>query len=69
MTTEIEARESLVDCLDCGAELALIGAIDLGQQVTCPECGTVMEVVGLDPIEVDWVYDEPAYEQAEEENW
>jgi hypothetical protein len=26
-----------------------------------------MEIVGLDPIEVDWIYDEPEYEQDEEQ--
>ena len=70
MTTEVEAREILLDCLDCGAELILVGAIDLGHKVTCPECGTVMEVVGLDPMEVDWIYDEPEYEdEGDTEDW
>ena len=34
----------------------------------CPECGTRMEVVELDPVQVDWVYDEPEYEY-EKEDW
>jgi lysine biosynthesis protein LysW len=67
MTIEAEIQEGLLDCLDCGAELVLTGAVDLGQRVACPECCAVMEVIGLDPIEVDWVYDEPEYEEREEQ--
>ena len=33
---------------------------DLGHFVTCRECGTRLEVIYLDPIELDWA-DDDAY--------
>jgi uncharacterized paraquat-inducible protein A len=65
-----EAKEGTVECVDCGTRIDLIGEVKMGQGLTCPECGTVMEIVGLDPIEVDWIYDEPEYDpNEEEEDW
>jgi lysine biosynthesis protein LysW len=40
-------------CVECDAELDLIGRARVGQRVTCPNCGVRLEVVGLHPIEVD----------------
>ena len=68
MTESTETTKVFVECLDCGAEITLIGQITVGQQMTCSECGTMLEVIGLDPVEVDWIYDEPEYEE-EEEDW
>ena len=68
MTGRTKTTKTFVECLDCGAEIALIGQIRVGQQMTCSECGTMLEVMGLDPVEVDWIYDEPEYEE-EEEDW
>jgi lysine biosynthesis protein LysW len=45
-------------CMECRASISLVGEIKLEQMVTCPECGTEMEVIGPDPVRVDWVYDE-----------
>jgi DNA-directed RNA polymerase subunit RPC12/RpoP len=67
MAPKTKAKESYVECVDCGSRLDLIGEVKMGQGLTCPECGTMMEIVGLDPIEADWIYDEPEYEQDEEQ--
>mgnify|MGYP003382408455 CR=1 FL=1 len=40
-------------CVECDAELDLIGHARVGQRVTCPNCGVRLEVVGLHPVEVD----------------
>ena len=70
MSEKTKATETYVECIDCGSQIDLIGGVKIGQELTCPECGTMMEIVGLEPIEADWIYDEPEYEQdEEEEDW
>ena len=56
----------LVNCLDCEAEITLTGQVGIGQPLICRKCGTMMEVVELDPVEVDWIYDEPEYVEEED---
>jgi alpha-aminoadipate carrier protein LysW len=43
-------------CIDCDARFKLNPAPRLGQIITCPECGTELEVISLDPLELDWAY-------------
>lgn len=59
------AKKEVAYCPDCEATLRL-KSVRLGQQVSCRECGTLLEVVELDPIELDWVFDEAVEEEEEE---
>ena len=29
----------------------------VGQKLLCPHCETEVEVIGLDPLDLDWAYD------------
>jgi alpha-aminoadipate carrier protein LysW len=49
------------DCDECGYNVELTDTIE-GELILCPECGTDLEVVSLDPPKLD-----PA--PAEEEDW
>lgn len=49
-------------CPDCDTNLRL-KTVRLGQQITCRECGTLLEVVELNPVELDWAFDEPIEEE------
>jgi len=69
MTEKARIRKTVVDCVDCGETIALSGRVEIGQIVKCVECGTAMEVVSLDPVEVDWVDDEPVYADDDGEAW
>ena len=40
-------------CPDCEAEVHVDLDADKGDLVSCDECGTELEVVGLDPVELD----------------
>lgn len=53
-------------CVECDAELDLIGRARVGQRVTCPNCGVKLEVVGLHPVEVD-LYIADEYE--DDDDW
>ena len=45
-------------CPECEAEVYVETDADKGDQVSCDECGTELEIVGLDPIELDIVEDD-----------
>lgn len=40
-------------CPECDADLHVDEDADKGDTICCEECDTVLEVVGLDPIELD----------------
>ena len=44
-------------CPECGTRIRLRSP-RLGQQIQCRECDTILEVVGLSPLELDWSFDE-----------
>ena len=43
------------NCPECEADVHVDIDSDKGDIVTCDECGTELEVVGLDPVELDIV--------------
>lgn len=50
-------------CPECEGDVQVDDEVDKGDTVECPDCGTSLEVVGLDPIELDVASEE------EEEDW
>jgi lysine biosynthesis protein LysW len=44
-------------CPECEAEVHVDTDADKGDLVTCEECATSLEIVGLDPVELDIVED------------
>lgn len=56
----------VVACPDCGQKIDLGSQPKLGQEVTCPYCEADLEVISLDPLELDWAYIEPA---TDEDDW
>lgn len=44
-------------CPECSEEVYVDAECEQGDQVSCEECGSSLEVVGLDPIELDLVED------------
>jgi alpha-aminoadipate/glutamate carrier protein LysW len=55
-------------CPECDADVHVDTDADKGDIVSCEECGTDLEVVGLDPVELDVVEeDEPDEDEEDEE--
>ncbi len=54
-------------CPECDAEVHVDTEVDKGEIVACEECGTDLEIVGLDPVELDLVEEEEDYDRDEEE--
>lgn len=48
----------LATCPECEAEVHVDTDADKGDVVTCEECSTDLEIVGLDPVELDIVEDD-----------
>jgi len=40
-------------CIECGAEVTLHEDVEVGELVDCGTCGTELEVLGVDPVELD----------------
>jgi alpha-aminoadipate carrier protein LysW len=45
-------------CPDCDGDIILSPAPKVGKRLTCRHCGADLEVIGVDPVELDWAYDE-----------
>ena len=46
-------------CPECRAVVTLEAAPALGQHAECPGCKAALEVVNLQPLELDWRFEEP----------
>jgi alpha-aminoadipate carrier protein LysW len=44
-------------CPDCDEKITLNPNPVVGQKLTCPHCDADLEVIGVDPLELDWAYD------------
>jgi alpha-aminoadipate/glutamate carrier protein LysW len=53
---------STVNCIECDAEITLADTTEVGELIVCPDCGTDLEVLSLDPPQV-------AAGPMEEEDW
>ena len=54
-------------CPECEADVHVDTDTDKGDTIVCEECATELEVVGLDPVELDIVEDEDDVDEDEEE--
>lgn len=54
-------------CPECEADVHVDTDADKGDLVACDECGTELEVVGLDPVELDIVEDEDGDDDDDED--
>lgn len=51
-----------VECPSCGKEIKLFSNPKVGQQVVCKACDAELEVVWLEPLELDWYYEDDDFE-------
>jgi alpha-aminoadipate carrier protein LysW len=55
-------------CPDCDGRITLNPSVKLGQKLSCPHCDAELEVIGVDPLELDWAYDWSWDEDEEDED-
>jgi lysine biosynthesis protein LysW len=53
-------------CPDCDGQISLSQA-RLGQKLICPYCETQLEVISVEPLELDWAIDWPDEDEWAEE--
>ena len=56
-------------CPECDADVHVDTDIDKGELVSCEECNTDLEVVGLDPVELDIVEEEDLDDDEDEDEF
>ena len=56
-------------CPDCEAEVHVDLDADKGDNVVCDECGSALEIVGLDPVELDIAEEDLDDEDEDEEEY
>jgi alpha-aminoadipate carrier protein LysW len=56
-------------CPECDADVHVDTDGDKGDIVTCEECGTELEIVGLDPVELDIVEEDDLDEDEDEDEY
>lgn len=59
----------LAVCPECEAEIHVDEDLDKGDTIRCIECEAKLEVVGLDPIELDLVVDDAEDEFEDDEDY
>jgi alpha-aminoadipate carrier protein LysW len=42
-----------VSCPECDADISLADNTEVGEIIVCPDCGVDLEVIGLDPAQVE----------------
>ena len=43
----------MTECVECGAEVSLHENLEVGEIVDCTTCGAELEVVAVDPTELE----------------
>jgi len=56
-------------CPECEADVHVDTDADKGDIVSCEECGTDLEIVGLDPVELDIVEDDEEDDDEEDDDY
>ena len=54
-------------CPQCTSIIALSKGAKLGDLIECQECGTMLEIVALNPFEVDYALGDEDWEEWDEE--
>ena len=55
-------------CPECDADVHIDTDADKGDMASCEECGSDLEIVGLDPVELDIVEEDDLDDEEEEED-
>ena len=54
-------------CPDCAQSIEFNPLPEVGQRLTCAHCASELEVIGEDPLELDWAYDWSWSDEEEED--
>ena len=69
MIQKTSVQAAVAPCPDCGENIILRGTIRVGKQVTCPHCEAELEIIEMDPVELDWTYDDDDWDEEEDKDY
>lgn len=46
-------------CPECDSRIYFERRPDAGEMMSCPECDTLLEVISVSPLRLDWASEEP----------
>jgi lysine biosynthesis protein LysW len=49
---------AVATCPGCDEDIQIAGRARLGQTIICNRCGARLEVIAVNPLELDWAFDE-----------
>ena len=47
-------QNETLECLECAADITLPDDVMANEIIACPECGVELEVISLEPVELDY---------------
>lgn len=53
-------------CPECDGTIVFGTKMKLGKSIECPECGVMLEVISLNPFELDYALGDEEWEEEEE---
>jgi lysine biosynthesis protein LysW len=54
------------ECPSCGADVSIFTKPKMGQRVKCNSCESDLEVIWLEPVELDWLLED--YDEEEDDD-
>ena len=57
----------MAQCPECGNPIQLGKNVKLEALITCPECDCLLEVISLNPLDLDYALGDEEWEEEEEE--
>lgn len=59
----------VAECISCGEAIYFTKSPRLEQKTICPHCSANLEVVEVNPLELDWPYEEEEDWEVSELEW
>jgi lysine biosynthesis protein LysW len=50
-------------CPECESMIVLDKGVKLGTHIECSECGTMLEVISLKPLELDYAFEDEEWDE------
>jgi lysine biosynthesis protein LysW len=57
----------MAQCPECESPIQLSKNVKLGALITCPECDCLLEVISLNPLDLDYAFGDDEWEEEDEE--
>jgi hypothetical protein len=63
---KMRPKKETVECLSCDEEVFVGRNPKVGNFVTCHNCDETFQIIDIEPVLIDWPYDEDDYTDDEE---